>query len=283
MVCVAGNDTINSGNPVAHFGKQMRKERVARGWSIHELSAHMGIAAGHLSRIENGKRPPTEKIAVACDETFPERQGWFLEYYEESRTWAPAGFRDWPEYENKAVRLCDWWPSVVSGLLQTEDYARAMLETYPAVSADVVAARLANRMARQQRVLFRDDPPSAHYIIDHAALYRLVGSPEIMAAQMAHLADVASRPSVIMQVLPAVAHPATQSGFLIADSAAYTEHVVGGLVFTDDQTVTALALMFDTLRVECYRASESASIIRKAGAVWTGESRATAARTAELA
>jgi transcriptional regulator with XRE-family HTH domain len=280
IIRVPGN---NGGNPATHFGRQMRKERVARGWSIHELSARMGIAAGHLSRIENGKRPPTEGVAAACDAAFPERKGWFREFYEESRTWAPPGFRDWPEYENKAARLCDWWPSVVSGLLQTESYARALLETHPGVTDEIVAARLANRMERQRRVLQRDDPPAARYIIDHAALYRLVGTPDIMAGQMLHLAAVAAMPNVTVQVLPAVAHPATQSGFLIADDAAYTEHVVGGLVFTEPETVTVFERLFDSLRAECYRASESAAIIRKAGAVWTGESRATAALTAELA
>jgi hypothetical protein len=86
-----------------------------------------------------------------------------------------------------------------------------------------------------------------------------------------------------MQVLPAVAHPATQSGILIADDAAYTEHVVGGLVFTDPETVTSLAIMFDSLRTECYRASESAAIIRRAGAAWTGEQAATQAPTAATA
>ena len=81
---MAGNE---GGSPVTHFGRQVRKERLARGWSIHELSRRTEIAAGHLSRIENGKRPPTENVAVACDGVFPERRGWFLEYYEESKTW----------------------------------------------------------------------------------------------------------------------------------------------------------------------------------------------------
>jgi hypothetical protein len=138
-------------------------------------------------------------------------------------------------------------------------------------------------MARQRRVLFRDEPPTALYIIDHAALYRLVGSADTMAGQMAHLADVASLPNVTLQILPAVAHPATQSGFMVADNAAYTEHVLGGLVFTEPETVTSLARLFDTLRAESYRASESAAIIRRAGALWTGESRATAEPTAETA
>ena len=46
--------------------------------------------------------PPTEAIALACDAVFPERRAWFSEYYEDSRTWAPPGFRSWTEYEDKA-------------------------------------------------------------------------------------------------------------------------------------------------------------------------------------
>jgi Domain of unknown function (DUF5753) len=212
---------------------------------------------------------------MACDRVFPERRGWFVEYYQESRTWMPPGFRDWPEIENKATRLSEWSPGIVTGMLQTRDYARGLLETAVGATAEIVTARLASRMERQRRVLFRDDPPSAVYIVDHMALYRMVGSPQVMEGQMQHLADVARLPNVTVQILPAVAHPATQSGFVIADSAAYTEHVVGGLVF-GDETVTSLVRLFDTLRAECYRASESAAIIGKAAALWTGESRATA-------
>lgn len=78
-------------------------------------------------------------------------------------------------------------------------------------------------------------------------------------------------------------HRVLVSGFLIADDAAYTEHVIGGLVFTDAETVTVLDRLFDTLRAECYRASESAAIIRRAAEVWTGESRPTAVPTAATA
>jgi transcriptional regulator with XRE-family HTH domain len=68
------------GNPATHFGRQMKKERLARGWSLRELSARTEISFTHLSRIENGHRPPTEAVAKACDRVFPERRGWFLEY-----------------------------------------------------------------------------------------------------------------------------------------------------------------------------------------------------------
>lgn len=97
----------------------MKKERLARGWSLRELSARTGIDDGNLSRIETGKRPPTAKVATACDRVFPERNGWFMEYYEELRTWAPPGFRDWPEYENKTTTIREWSPMILTGMLQT--------------------------------------------------------------------------------------------------------------------------------------------------------------------
>jgi transcriptional regulator with XRE-family HTH domain len=72
---------VNGGsNPATHFGRQMRKERTARGWSLREFSQRTGLNPGHVSRIENGKRPPTENVATACDAAFPDRRGWFTEY-----------------------------------------------------------------------------------------------------------------------------------------------------------------------------------------------------------
>ncbi len=68
-------------------------------------------------------------------------------------------------------------PGVVHGLLQTEGYARALLETAPAVTGEIVTARLAARMERQQHVLMREDPPLAWLLVDQLALYRLVGRP----------------------------------------------------------------------------------------------------------
>jgi lambda repressor-like predicted transcriptional regulator len=255
---------------VTHFGRQMKKERLAHGWSLREMSARSGIDIATLSRIENGKRPPTEKVAVACDAVWPERRGWFLEYYEESKSWIPAGFRSWAEYEDKAVSIRTWTPGFLDGLLQTRDYARAQLETSLGASGEVVQARLGSRMDRQQRVLFRDDPPSACFVVDALSLYRRVGSAAIMAAQMAHLAEVAAMAHVTLQVLPAVEHPAGASSFMVTDAAAYAEHVVGGFVYTDEEMVTSLARLFDSLRSESDKASESLAMIERLGKAWTG-------------
>lgn len=263
--------------PTSHFGRQVRKERVARGWTIRELAARTSLDPGNLSRLENGHRAPTQAIALACDRVFPERKGWFAEYYEESKSWTPAGFRSWAEYEDRAVRLNVWSPGVLHGLLQTADYARAMLSVSPGVADEVIRVRLASRMERQRRVLMRDDPPKAWFVIDEFALYRLVGSPDIMTGQMRRLAEVAAMPTVTLTVMPAVTHPVNESELIIADDqAAYAEHVAGGFVYTDEETVNSLETRFDTLRAESYRGSESLAMIERLGEIWTGGSPLTA-------
>jgi transcriptional regulator with XRE-family HTH domain len=253
-----------------HFGRQMKKERQARGWSLVELAQRMGVDAAHLGRVESGKRPPTENLAIKCDAAFPERRGWFSEFYDESRHWpeVPASFKSWPEYEDKAANLRDWSPSIVTGLLQTEAYARALISVQPDITQETVSARLAGRMERQKRVMGRDSPPSARFITDELSLYREVGSPEVMAAQLRRLLDVAAMPKVTVQVLPAVAHPVNASGFLMADDAVWIEHAAGGFVYTDEETVSALAVRFDTLRGECYRVSESPALLERLEGIW---------------
>ncbi len=270
------------GKPSDHFGKQLRRERLARGWSLEELSKRTQIVMSHLSRIENGKRPPTQNIALACDRAFPERKGYFIELYMEMRTWMLTGFRDWSEHEEQTLTLRDWSPNVITGVLQTEAYARCVLETFPGASVDQVAARLATRMERQRKLFARD--VRAWYLIDEPSLSRLAGSPEIMIRQMDHLLEVASRPLVTVQLLPAIVHPAGASGFVIADTAAYVEHVSGGYVYTEPETITKLDILFDTLRAECRRASESIAVIREKRDTWkSGEKAATAMPTGETA
>jgi len=136
-------------------------------------------------------------------------------------------------------------------------------------------------MARQQRALFRPEPPSVWFVVDEMALYRRVASPETMATQMRHLGEVAALPNVTLTVMPAVIHPGNESGFVIADNAVYAEHVAGGYVFTEQETVTSLAMRFDTLRAESYRASESLALIERMTDIWTtGVRAATAVATA---
>ena len=118
----------------------------------------------------------------------------------------------------------------MDGLLQTEDYARALISGPQAVTDEVAASRLANRIDVERRVIARRDPLSVWFVIDEAALrYRCVGSAEIMATQMRHLLSVAALPLVTVQVIPAVAHPANASGFVVADAPPWDKHVGRGV------------------------------------------------------
>lgn len=258
----------NSGNPATHLGRQMKRDRLAHGWSLRELAARTGINFAHLGRIELGTRPPTEKIALACDAVFPERDGWYLTWYEESKSWTSPGFRSFTEYENRARNLRVWSPGVTDGLLQVEPYAHAMLSTAPEATPEIVATRLANRLERQQRILYRDDPPNVWFVVDEVALFRYVASPEVMTLQCAHLADVAMMPNVQLQILPCVAHPANASELIITDDAAYVEHQMGGLVYTDGPTCTSLARLFASIQGESNKTSDSLTMIKRMEATW---------------
>ena len=267
-----------------HFGRQMKRTPRAR-----------LVAAGTVHRDGPTTAPPEpdrERATPADPGTgpglraaFPERRGWYTDYYDESRRGPkiPPGFRDWSEIEDKAVQLRAWSPGIIHGLLQTEDYAAALTAHPPGASDETIAGRLRARMERQRRVILRDIPPAACFVVDEMALYRLVGTPAVMTAQLRYLHAVAAMPDITIQVLPAIAHPANASGFVIADDAAWCEHVAGGFVYTD-QTVRALLRLFDTLRSESFRASETAALLERTAQTWaTGASPLTQTPTAETA
>jgi hypothetical protein len=276
------DDVATTSDPAAYFGRQVRKERTARGRSLHDFGQMIVYHPTAISRIENGRRPPSEAFADQCDRVFPERTGWFHEFFLESRGWLalPAWLRDWASHERSTRALRDWCPSIVTGLLQTEDYARQVSATTPLVGDDEVSARVAARMARQQRVLLREDnPPVSWFLLDFFSLLRQVGSAEVMVAQLQHLQAVARLPHVTIQVVPPIAHAGNLGGFTVTDKAAYAESVVRGQVFEVDGTVADLSLRFDTLRGSACSAPESIRVLRQAADLWSGARRRTARRT----
>ncbi|MDQ2814750.1 MAG: helix-turn-helix transcriptional regulator [Actinomycetota bacterium] len=258
-----------SSNPIRYFGQQVRRARRTAGWTLTEFGQRIGYDPGQISRIENGKRPPTELFAQMCDRAFPDRDRWFGEFYAESRTWiaTPPWFRSWVEHEQHSATLRIWQLGVLSGLLQTEEYARAILTVNPGVTDDQVSERLAARLARQE-ILARDDPLAAWFLVDEAALRRCIGSPQVMAAQLAHLAGIARLPNLTVQVVPNIAHAGLLGGFAVAEQAAYVETAVAGQVFEDADVIAGLLTRFDTLRNEAFRGSESLTLIERMCEEW---------------
>jgi transcriptional regulator with XRE-family HTH domain len=270
-------------NPARYFGRQVRQARRVAGWTLAEFGQRIGYDPGQVSRIETGKRPPTELFAKVCDRAFPDRDGWFSEFYAESRTWiaTPPWFRSWVEHEQRSPALRIWQLGVLSGLLQTADYARSILAVEPGVTEDEVSARLAARLERQA-VLTRDDPPTTWFLVDEAALRRRIAPPDVMAAQLAHLLGVARLPNVTIQIVPSTAHAGLLGGFALAERAAYVETAVAGQVFEDTEIIAALLTRFDTLRSEAFRGSESLALIERMCEEWkaTGAKAATRDPTA---
>ena len=259
-------------NAATSFGRQMKKMREAHGWTLRQMQEQTAVDYTTLSRVERGTRPPTEALAEACDLVFPELRGWFLEFYNSSRTWMPAGFRDWSEFEDMAAELLAWAPGIVSGIGQVKGYARDMLTIHPGATADQIEARLNGRMARQRR-LFRDGGPAVTLLVDMASLYRAVGSAGVMAAQCARLAELAGRSNVVVQIVPPVTIPLATASLMITEAAAYTENALSGSVYTDEETVRWLRRMFDSVRAQARPAGETRAILRRAEASWTGASR----------
>ncbi|HEY1823621.1 MAG TPA: Scr1 family TA system antitoxin-like transcriptional regulator [Trebonia sp.] len=96
-------------------------------------------------------------------------------------------------------------------MVQVADYAAALFATEPGLTSATADAHLKARMARQQRVLNRERPPRVTVLVDELSLFRLVGSTEVMTAQMQRLAEVAATPNVTIQVVPAIAHAGVAS------------------------------------------------------------------------
>jgi hypothetical protein len=230
------------------------------------------------------------RIAAALDGVLIERRGWYLTWLEETRAAPeiPATFRSWSDYEDRTATLRAWMPSIIDGLAQTVGYAHALIALSTGITAATAEARLKARMERQRRVL--DRVRSVTLLVDEMALYREVGDAAVMAEQCARLAEVAAMPSLTLQVMPPIAHTSMASGYLIADDAVWCEHVVSAGVYTDPDIVMNVAARHDSLRSECYRASESLALIGRAAKLWrAGESpwngalRLTAPATADSA
>jgi transcriptional regulator with XRE-family HTH domain len=261
------------------FGAEVRRARLAAGMTLADLGARVPCDASTVSRIEAGTLSPTERFAEACDEAFPHMDGWFSRFYQDSRKWNgpyPAWFRPFVEYEAKAKSLRTFEHSLVPGLLQTADYARAVLATRPNTSEDKIEQLTAARLDRQV-ILERDSPPLLWAVIDEAVLRREVGDSKVMHDQLCHIVDAAGRPNITVEVIPygTGAHSGLLGAFVIAEfgdapSIVYLETANGGQIVEKPSAIEEDALIFDSLRSDALPRRQSCDLIMKvAEEAWT--------------
>jgi transcriptional regulator with XRE-family HTH domain len=272
-----GGNGDAAGSPRVVFGRVVRHCREQAGLSQEQLGGLVYLTGDMVAKIERGKRTASEKFVIDC-EALPElptngtlRVLW--EQLRESFTGRsfPGWFADWASKEGEAVKFRWFELALIPGLLQTEEYATALLRDRIGFNGDVDEV-VAARMARQA-ILSRDDPPELFVIIDENVLHRPVGGPEVMAAQLKQITQPASR--TILRVIPegTGVHDGLQGAFTVADfadgtSAAYLESGLRGMVIQDSDDVAALAATWDRLAAEALPRSASLKLIEEVADKW---------------
>lgn len=268
-------------SPLRVFGAMLAYYRTHAGMTPEQLGARVFLSGSQIRKVEAGTRTPTEDLAKACEGIRElDCNGALTELYEIlgeklKRRAYPGWFAGWPGKEAQARRLRSFELVVVPGLLQTEGYARAVLSTRVGATEDEIDEAVAARLARQQ-ILERDQPPELWAILDEGVLRRPVGAPDVMRGQLTHLAGMARRPHIVVQVIPlaAGAHQGLNGGaFVIADfedaaTIAYQDTAVSGQIIEDASEADALAHTWDTLRLEALPRAASLRLIEETAGQW---------------
>jgi transcriptional regulator with XRE-family HTH domain len=261
-----------SAGPLEFFGAELRRWRTAAGLSQEQLGQRVGYSGAQVGKVETGDRAPSQGLPQRCDTALPEAGGLFARIYALARRWDggyPSWFAGWIEAERRATSLSWWEPLLVPGLLQTADYARAILAAGPDTSEDELDELVSARLERQA-IFDRPRPPTLWAMVDESVLHRLIGSTKIMHEQLLHLVDMSCRQSITIQVVPAGigAHAGLLGGFAIATASSgpgtvYMESPDQGQTTELPTVVEKLTLTFGTLRADALPRGASRDLIRK--------------------
>jgi transcriptional regulator with XRE-family HTH domain len=267
------NDADRAGTPAGVFGAELRYYRTRAGLSQKDLAPQANVSHDVISKIETGERPPAEDFPPRLD-AIPEldTQGALTRLWshlkKSLKQRAYGWFQEWADIEAEATALRWYEPLVVPGLLQTEDYARAILSVRPDGNLDDLDEQVAARLARQA-VLERTGAPQLWCVLDEGVLHREIGSAKVMQAQLDRLAALAGHPRVTIQVIPGGSgHAGLLGAFILADldgqpPVVYLETAAEGQVTDSPSVVAHVALRFDTLRAEALPWGASRDLIRK--------------------
>jgi transcriptional regulator with XRE-family HTH domain len=261
---------------------ELRRLREAAGLTCEEVAEHLECSASKISRVETGRvsvsprdvrdmlelyRVPAEQredlVQLARDSR---QKGWWHAY---SDTMLPQ-MATYVGLESAASEIRIYEVSLIPGLLQTEDYARAVIRAGMMNSpSEDVERRVRLRMARQPAAT-RDDPPKIWAVLDEAALRRRVGGAGLMRLQLEHLLAQAALPNIAIQVIPFAggAHPAMGRPFIILvfpervdTDVVYLEDLTSSLYVEDIAEVDRYNVFFNHLRATALSFDDSAALI----------------------
>jgi transcriptional regulator with XRE-family HTH domain len=251
--------------------------------SQEEVAAHLEVSSNKIVRIENAQSSvsisdlrqlltlfrvdaQTAEQLLDLGRNARKRGGWWSSY----RDLLPGPY---VQLEAEATLVRNYQPSKVPGLLQTPDYARAVVRASNlTVPPEEVERRIAVRLKRQER-LHGDDPLRLHALLDEAVLHRQAGGPEVMRGQLESLIEAADLPNVSLRVLPydAGLYPAVGNPFVILTFAGSVdpdvvlcENRVGERYFHDADEVAGFHADFRQMIKGSLNEAASVTLIKKA-------------------
>jgi transcriptional regulator with XRE-family HTH domain len=264
------------------LGIELRRLREQARLTCEDVGQRLDCSGTRISRMETGRisvrpgdvRELLEVYGVTGNEADSlvqlareaRRKGWWHTYGRALPTW----FEPYIGLEAEAVRLRDFQSMVLPGLLQTEDYARAVLRAAPSAGpAADIDRQVALRMQRQG-ILSQATPPGLWVVLSESVLRVQVGGAGVMQAQLSQLNEIAAQRNVTLQVLPfsTAAHVQPISPFTILEFAdpadptvVYLEHLTGSLLLENEEEVARYTVVFDHLRAEALGTAQSADLI----------------------
>jgi transcriptional regulator with XRE-family HTH domain len=244
---------------LTYFGAELRRLREAAGLSMAQLGEAVGYTPQWIGAVELGDEKPSPEFAEDIDTHF-KTDGMFVRLLESherelKNPKVPPNFPKFTDMEGRSNVLRMFDALLITGLMQTEDYARHVLARAKRTEADLerhVAARLA-----RQALMTREPAPRLWIVQDEGALLRAVAPPEVMRAQYAHLVEMSKHPAIVLQVVPFAVggYGGLEGSFTVvtldADThVGYMEAGGYGQVIEGHEAVTSLVEQFELIRAE---------------------------------
>ncbi len=266
------------------LGNELRHAREAAGATMEDAAVVIERTSSTISRLEHGQTGVRQRDladllrSYGADAAVIEQLGELARNNSQRGRWSgyrrayPGWFRMFVDLEEDATSLLHFGVEVVPGLLQTEDYIRTVLSTAANTTDDQVENAVQARLQRQA-VLTKPDAPRAGFVVSESALRRVVGDTKIMRAQLEHLAEVALRPNVQLQVLPfdAPSFGALMFGFILVRIPApgsagpldfvYLEDYIDARYLDEKDDVEAYTALWDRVQAAALGPVESRAFV----------------------
>lgn len=253
------------------YGKLLRLFRERAGLTQQELADAIGYSVEQVASVEQGRRPAKAAFTEAAERVLDAVGALRTLQDDVDLAKLPLFFQDFALLESEAVSRFSYDPLLIPGLLQTKQYAEALLNAhFPPLDEETIEQRVAARLARQG-LLTRKSPPIVFvFVVEESAVRRTIGSLEVMRAQLAHLLACAATRNVELQIMPTGrgAHSGLNGGMVLLESTdrkqyAYVETQDVVSVRSDRKEVSEFWLRYGMLRTQALSTEESARLIER--------------------